>query len=146
MKDKKFHIILLIFFIVIVIGLFAIFKVLYERKSEVQLIPTTEYSKSQVIDLICSTTKRPNYEVEYVDPLSGMRVNCKSFNNKRRWELESNIGRQIYYDDVNKNESYMISEKYKGILISDEIKEEYCEIYIDVIEQPSCIIEKEEEK
>lgn len=141
MKDNKTKIILILFFIIIILGCIFMFKILKGDNNEKDVA----YSKSEVLDLIKSEDNKTNYEVEYT--VGNIKYNKKYLNKKMKKEALMDGDDIISYFDFEKNTNTIIDEKQKIAIIQKINLEE--ENYmpkdiLNIIEDPNCIIKKEE--
>ena len=145
MKDNSTKTILILIFIIIILGCIFMFKVLNGNNIEKSDSTKTGYSKSELIELIKSENNKANYEVEYT--LNDTKYNRKYLNKKMRWETSNSQKNTISYLDFEKNTNTVIDEKKKIAVVQkiSFINENYMsDDILTVIENPNCIIEKEE--
>lgn len=145
MKDNSSKVILILIFIIIILGCIFIFKVLNGNNNEKQNIATSNYSKSEIIDLIKSEKNKSNYEVEYT--LNDTKYKRKYLNKKMKWEASTSEKNTLSYLDFEKNTNTIINEENKLAIIQEIsfVNENYMpDDILKIIENSNCIIEREE--
>lgn len=145
MKDNSTKVILILIFIIIILGCIFIFKVLNGNNTQKQYISNSNYTKSEIIDLIKSESNKSNYEVEYT--LNDTKYKRKYLNKKMKWEASTSEKNTLSYLDFEKNTNTIINEDNKIIIIQkiSFINENYMpDDILKIIENSNCIIEKEE--
>ena len=103
------------------------------------------YSKNEIIDLIKSESNKSNYEVEYT--LNDNKYKRKYFNKKMKLEASDKEKNVLSYLDFEKNTTTIIKEQEKIAVIqkiSFENENYMPEDILKTIENPNCVIEKEE--
>ena len=147
MKDNSTKTILVLLLIVIILGCILGFKILNGNSNGHKKTHTTKlnYSKNEIIDLIKSESNKSNYEVEYT--LKDNKYKRKYFNKKMKLEASDKEKNVLSYLDFEKNTTTIIKEQEKIAVIqkiSFENENYMPEDILKTIENPNCVIEKEE--
>lgn len=147
MKDNNTKVILTLIFIIIILGCIFAIKVLNGGSSSNEKTYTakTNYSKTEIIDLIKSENNKSNYEVEYI--LNDTKYKRKYLNKKMKWEASTSEKNTLSYIDFEKDTNTIINEEKKIAVIQkiSFINENYMpDDILRIIENSNCIIEKEE--
>ncbi len=145
MKSNSTKVILALIFIIVILGCIFIFNVLNGNKNKSTYTAKSNYSKAEIIDLIKSEDNKSNYEVEYV--LNDTKYKRKYLNKKMKWEASINEKNTLSYLDFEKNTNTIINEENKIAVIQkiSSVNENYMpDDMLKIIENPNCIIEKEE--
>ncbi len=143
MENTSSKLILRLIFVIIILGCIFIFKVLNGNKKV--NTSNSNYSKTEIIDLIKSEDNKSNYEVEYTT--NNINFKKKYFNKKMKFEASSNESSTLSYLDFEKNTNTLIDEKNKIAIIQklgSTNKNYIPNDLLNIIEDPNCIIEKEE--
>lgn len=143
MENTSSKLILRLIFVIIILGCIFIFKVLNGNKK----VNTSKsnYSKTEIINLIKSEDNKSNYEVEYTT--NNINFKKKYFNKKMKFEASNNESNILSYLDFEKNTNTLIDEKNKIAIIQklgSTNKNYIPNDLLNIIEDPNCIIEKEE--
>lgn len=147
MKDTSTKTILVLFFVVIILGCILGFKVLNgnSNSNEKTYTAKSNYSKTEIIDLIKSENNKSNYEVEYT--LNDTKYKIKYLNKKMKYEALDGETNVLSYLDFDKNTNTIINESQKIAVIQkiSFINENYMpDDVLKIVENPNCKIEKEE--
>ena len=145
MKDNITKIILVLIFIIIILGCIFAFKVLNGDSNEKTYTAKSNYSKTEIIDLIKSENNKSNYEVEYT--LNDTKYKRKYLNKKMKYEALDGETNVLSYLDFDKNTNTIINESKKIAVIQtiSFVNENYMsDDMLKIVENPNCIIEKEE--
>ena len=145
MKDNSSKTILILIFIIIIFGCIFVSKVLNGNSNEKTYTAKSNYSKVEIIDLIRSENNKSNYEVEYT--LNDAKYKRTYLNKKMRLEVSTSEKNTLSYLDFEKNTNTIINRENKIAIIQkiSLVNENYMpDDIIKIIENPDCIIEKEE--
>lgn len=145
MKYNSTKTILVLIFIIIILGCIFAFKVLNGDSNKKAYTAKSNYSKTEIINLIKSESNKSNYAVEYT--LNDTKYKIKYLNQKMKLETSTSEENILSYLDFEKNTTTTINEKNKIAIIQkiSSINENYMSNDIlEIIENSNCIIEKEE--